>query len=603
IGAIARALRAGAFLRARATAQARTADDGNVEGETADPEPDPDRILEQAVAAHRAGMPDVASPLYERVLASRPRDPVALHLSGLLAHQTGKPNHGETRIAAAVAEAPDYATAHISLGNVRLDLGWPVQAAASFRTALALEPDNAAALTNLGNALDAPGGSEAAVSLHRRAAVVQPDLAEAYDNLGVALARLGRWVEAERAHAQALRRARGLEAGWLNRSVALRRLGQLESAERAGRNVLALAPALADGMANRGRLLREMGNDAAAMLWCGRALAVEPGHAAAAFNGGILALAAGRLARGWDGYERRFDTRDLMAASRRPGVPLWDGGDLSGKRLLVWREQGIGDELMFAQRLPELIAQAGQMDGHIVVECDPRFVPLFRRSFPQATVRPVPPTLDEPYADIDHHVAIGSLSRHLGADLSAFTAVEPALLADPVAVAGWRRRLADLGQGLRVGIAWRSSQLDPDRMPDYTRIEDWRPVLALPDLIPVNLQYGECGTELAAALDAFGRAPHVFADLDLRNDLDGTAALMSALDLVIAPATSTGELAGALGVPVWRLGRAGDWTALGTGVRPWFPSMRVFRTGPGQRVADLLPAVATELGRFRGAAV
>ena len=607
IADMANALRAGATPRGRAAGPvsggaaigAGEDEAGNVDGDTADPDPDPDRLLELAVAAHRNGARDVAAPLYERVLASRPRDPVALHLSGLLAHQSGESAHGEGRIAAAVAEAPDYATAHISHGNVRLALGRAGPAAESFRTALALQPENAAALTNLGNALDALGRSARAVQLHRMAVAADPDLAEAHDNLGVALARLGRWSEAEQAHAQALRQSPGLEAGWLNLSVALRRLGRLNAAERAVRCALALAPALADAMANRGRLLRELGDAAAAGLWCARALAVEPGHAAAAFNGGVLELAAGRQAPGWNGYDRRFDTRDMAAAFRCPGAPLWDGEALTGRRLLVWREQGIGDELMLAQRLPELIARADHDKGHVVVECDPRLVPLFARSFPRATVRPTPATPDEPSADIDAHAPIGSLSHRLGGSLSGFATVEPALRADPAAVGNWRRHLSGLGEGLRVGIAWRSSQLDPDRMPDYTRIEDWRPVLTLPGLIPVNLQYGDCEAELAVARNAFGRAPHGFGDLDLRDDLDGTAALMSALDLVIAPATSTGELAGALGVPVWRLGRTGDWTALGTGVRPWFPSMRLFWTGPGQQVADLLPKVAAELGHFR----
>ena len=573
------------------------------DGEAADPVPfpdpvpddDPDHLLEQAVAAHRSGDAARAAALYGRVLARRPRDPVALHLSGLLDHQLGASERAEPRIAAAVAAVPGYATAHISLGNVRMALGRPAQASSSFRAALVLQPADAVALTNLGNALDGQGRSKAALRVQGWAVAADPELAEAQDNLGAVLARLGRWGEAERAHVQALRRAPQLVAGWVNLSVALRRLGRLDAAERAGRMALVLQPALADGLANRGRLLRELGEDAAAGLSCARALAVEPGHASAAFNGGVLHLAAGRLASGWGGYDRRFDTRDLVMAARRPGVPAWGGEDPAGKRILVWREQGIGDELMFAQRLPELIARA----GHVVVECDPRFVPLFARSFPQTTVRPRPASPDEPAADVDCHAAIGSLSRHLGGTLAGFTGVEPVLRADVAAVREWRRRLDALGDGLRIGIAWRSGQLDPDRMPDYTRIEDWGPVLTLPGLVPVTLQYGDCGTELEVAAKAFGRAPRLFPDIDLRNDLDGTAALMSALDLVIAPATSTGELAAALGVPVWRLARTGDWTALGTAVRPWFPSMRLFWTRPGQQVADLLPAVAAELSRLK----
>ncbi|WP_146210811.1 tetratricopeptide repeat protein, partial [Azospirillum sp. TSO35-2] len=566
------------------------------DGDSGDPapEPEPSHLLEQAVAAHRDGDRATAAELYERVLERRPQDPVALHLSGLLAHQSGAPERGEPRIAAAVAMVPEYATAHISLGHVRLALGRVADAAASFRTALVLDPGDAATLSNLGNALNAQDHIAAAERVHRRAVVADQALAEGHDNLGAVLARLGRWSEADRAHARALDRAPALVAGWVNRSVTLRRLGRLVEAERAGRTALALDPTATDAMANRGRLLRELGMEEPALLWCDRALSVAPGHPSAAFNGGVLRLARGQLEAGWAGYDRRFDARDLQAAARRPGVPAWTGGDPSGLRLLVWREQGIGDELMFAQLLPDLIARA----GHVVVECDPRFVPLFARSFPQATVRPAPASPDAPVSGIDRHVAIGSLAHRRGGALSAFDALGPALRADPAAVEHWRRRLAGLGEGLRVGIVWRSGQLDPDRVPDYTRIEDWGPVLALPGLVPINLQYGDCAEELAAAGRAFGRAPHAFADLDLRNDLDGAAALTAALDLVISPATSPGELAGALGVPVWRLARRGDWTPLGTAVRPWFPSMRLFQTAPGESVADLVPRVAAELRRL-----
>nr|WP_246512933.1 tetratricopeptide repeat protein [Azospirillum picis] len=564
-------------------------------GQGRDAEPGGLGLLEQAVAAHRAGNGRQAADLYERVLAERPRDPVALHLSGLLAHQHGDPARGEPRIAAAIAAMPDYATAHISLGSARLALGRAAAATVSFRVASALCPDDATAQTNLGNALHALGHDGAALQAHSRAVSIDPSLAEAHDNQGVTLGRLGRWVEAERAHALAMRLSPVLASAWLNRSVALRRLGRLGEAEAMGRLALALDPMLADAMASRGRLLRETGDDAAALLWCTRALAVVPGHPVAAFNRSMLDLVAGRLPRGWDGYDCRFKAPDLLPAARRPGVPPWNGEDPAALRLLVWREQGIGDELMFVQLLPLLIGRA----RHVVLECDPRFVPLFARSFPEATVMPAPFWPDLPAVKVDRHVAIGSLARHLARSLAGFARIAPVLRADPTAVERWRSRLAALGEGLKVGIAWRSGQLDPDRVADYTRIEDWKPVLDLPGIVLVNLQYGDCAGELATARQSFGRAPHAFPDLDLRNDLDGAAALMAALDLVVAPATSTGELAAALGVPVWRLARQGDWTTIGTSVRPWFASMRLFRTAPGAPVSDLLPAVAAELVRLR----
>ncbi|CAO3432805.1 tetratricopeptide repeat protein [Azospirillum doebereinerae] len=555
---------------------------------------DVDRRLKSSVDAHRAGHLGEAADGYGQVLDRRPRDPVALHLSGLLAHQTGRSAEGEARIAAALAEAPFYATAHISLGNVRLALGRPDDAVAAFRAALMIQPSEPAALSNLGNALDALHEPEQAERAHRWATRAEPALPEAHDNHGAVLSRLGRPAEAEAAHRHALARMPGLVSAWMNRSVALRRLGRLDAADRTGRVALALDPALADAMANRGRLLREQGLFKEALRWCDRALAVSPDLPSAAFNGGALRLMHGTLGPGWDGYDRRFETRDVGGAARLPGVPAWTGDKAAGRRILVWREQGIGDEVMFAGCLPDLIARA----GHVVVECDRRLVALYARSFPQVTVRPAPDRPDAPAEGVDCHVAVGSLPRFLRRSLADFSPVPGCLRADGEAVAVWRRRVAALGPGLAVGVGWRSGQLDPDRISNYTRLEEWGPVLAVPGIVFVNLQYGDCAEELAAAQRRFGVAPHAFADLDLRNDLDGGAALTSALDLVIAPATSTGELAGALGVPVWRLGQRGDWTGLGTGVRPWFPSMRVFLTRNGERVADLLPTVAGALRRL-----
>ncbi|AWK85853.1 tetratricopeptide repeat protein [Azospirillum thermophilum] len=553
---------------------------------------DPDRLLAAAAEHHRAGRLGDAAPLYERVLRLRPGDPVALHLSGLLLHQTGDSAAAEPSIAAAVAAEPGYAAAHASLGSVRLALGRPGDAIRALRAGLALRPDDAALLTNLGNALDRSGRLEEAASAHRRAALADPALPQAADNLGTVLLRLGRIGEAAAAHRQALALAADLDSAWQNLSVALRRQGRLDEACRAVARALALDPALAEAMANLGRLLREMGHFARAERWCDRALRLDPGQPAALFNKSLLCLTRGALSDGWAGYDRRFDGTEMTGGARQPGVPLWRGERLDRRRILVSREQGIGDEVMFAGCLPDLIARA----GHVVVECDPRFVPLFGRSFPQATIRPAPDRQDEPAEGVDLHIPIGSLPRRLRRSLAAFPSREAGYLrAAPQRVALWRDRLAALGPGLKVGVAWRSGLLTAERMPDYTRLEDWGPVLAIPGVHFVTLQYGDCAAELEAARRRFGTAPAVWDDLDLRNDLEGAAALTAALDLVIAPAVSTGELAGALGVPVWRFGRAGDWTTLGTAVRPWFPSMRLFLTRADQTVADLLPEIARVL--------
>lgn len=105
---------------------------------------------------------------------------------------------------------------------------------------------------------------------------------------------------------------------------------------------------------------------------------------------------------------------------------------------------------------------------------------------------------------------------------------------------------------------------------------------------------------MTAAETRFGTTLYRWRDLDLRDDLEGVAALAAALDLVITPAVSVGELAGALGVPVWRVGGR-DWTWLGSGARPWFPGMRLFAPGRGQRLGETLQHAAQALRALSGA--
>ncbi|WP_247877326.1 tetratricopeptide repeat protein [Azospirillum brasilense] len=558
---------------------------------------DPDTLLETAAAHHRDGRLAEAAPLYERVLTARADHPVALHLSGLLAHQSGDSVGGAARIARALEVLPAYGAAHSSLGSVLLALGRAPEAVRRFRLALALQPAAAAALTNLGNALEAAYDLPSAAESHRRATLAEPGLAEAHDNWGAVLTRLGALEAAGQRHRHALRLAPDREDGWLNLGVALRRAGQLDEARWALVRALSLAPAQADGLANLGRLLRDRGEAAAAERWCRRTLAVEPEHPAAAFNLGLLDLARGRLEAGWAGYDARFRARELSGGARAVPVPAWVGEDPAGLRLLVWAEQGIGDEILFAGCLDELIARAAS----VVVECDHRLVPLFARSFPRAQWRPAPADPEAPCAGIDRHVAMGSLPRWFRPRLDRFPSRPAFLTADPQRTAFWRERMAALGPGLRVGIAWRSGLMTAERRGVYAPLDAWGPVFALPGVVFVTLQYGDCATEIAEAERHFGVTIHRWDDLDLKNDLDGVAALMTTLDLVITPASSVGELAGALGVPVWRFGPRGDWTALGTGVRPWFPTMTLTSAPPGESASGALPTIARRLAKLHPA--
>ena len=521
--------------------------------------------LAQAVAHHQAGRLAEAEQGYRAALSADPQHPDALHLLGVLSLQSGRADEAVALIGKALERSKGVADYWDNLGSALRAAGRAADAIQAHRSAATLDPGGAQRRHNLGNALAASGRHDEAERAYSLALALKPDYAKAWYNLGNGRA-------AVRRHADA--------------AVAL---------DRAVR----LSPGMAEAHNNLGNTLQALGRFDEAAACFEDALARQPDLASATYGLSLLALRHGDLPRGWTGYERRFAAGEATP-DRRIAAPRWKGEVLRGKRLMIWREQGVGHEILFASCYPDVIAWAG---GPVVIECDPRLVPLFSRSFPKATVRAESctgdafgggprETIDPP--DYDLQAPAGDLPHRLRESLSAFEPQGAWLVPDPALVEHWRARLAALGPGLRVGIGWRGQEMTADRKASYVMLEHWGPLFALPGVVFVNLQHGDCDAELAAAEARFGVRIHRWDDLDLKDDFDGAAALTANLDLVISPAMSAGELAGALGVPVWRFGHR-DWTQLGTGVRPWFPSMRLFQPNPGEGLETTMQAIAGAL--------
>jgi len=547
-------------------------------------------LLARAAGLHQSGRAAEAMPLYRQVLAARPDQPVALHLLGLALHQTGDARGGADLMARAVDLAPRYVPALINLGNAQQDLGQGEAAERQYRAALAHRPDAPEVWTNLGNALRLQKRLAEALDCHDRALALLPDFAVALSNRGTVLKEMDRPAEA----AAAFQRALALGFDGVDALTGLgdvkRILGDRAGAEALHRRALAGHPGSALAWNNLGRVQEDTARLAQARASYDRALALDPGSANARFNRGRLALMQGDLATGWPGYEARLDgVQDHRP--RQVALPPWQGESLAGRRLLVWREQGVGDEVMFGALYPALLARCRAEGGQLVLEADPRLLGLLRRSLPGALVRA---ETDDP-RDADVGLPAGSLPRQLQPRLGDVTPAPGWLRPDPAQVAFWAGRLAALGPGLKVGLCWRSRRLTTERARAYTRLSDWTPLFALPGIIPVSLQYGEAEGEITALEAASGHRLHRWSDLDLTDDLDGVAACMAGLDLVISAPTAAGELAAAVGTPAWRLASA-DWTWLGTGVRPWFPTMRCFSMDQGAAAA--VASVVRSLARL-----
>ncbi len=319
-------------------------------------------------------------------------------------------------------------------------------------------------------------------------------------------------------------------------------------------------------------------------------------------------MAMGKLDEGFREYEIRNHHEFRTFVAHHTKAPRWRGEPLEGKRILMVGEQGLGDEIMFANVLPDIARAVGEK-GRLKIAVDPRLIPLFQRSFPDAEVGRYEHAQARRHGSA--HLPLGAHRRRTGLlrllrhaasypaqdPLSDFPG-QPYLKADAAKTAEFRSRLSALGPGPYVGVCWRSMVLGAKRRKYFSAIEGWQPILSTPGVTFVNLQYGDVAAELQIAREQFGLTIHNFDDLNLKDDLEGAAALTAACDLVLSAPTAAAAMAGALGTEVWFLVAAPVWPQLGTDHYPWYAKSRVIAC---EKFADwdaLMPKVREELIRF-----
>src|SRR6185312_14188320 len=246
-------------------------------------------------------------------------------------------------------------------------------------------------------------------------------------------------------------------------------------------------------------------------------------------------IGAGRLEDGFTDYEIRNDQRFRAYLHHLIEAPLWKGEALADKKILLVGEQGLGDEFMFANILPDVQAALGDA-GKLQIAVDPRLVPLFQRSFPAAEVDTYD---DRTLVDNDGNKALrlipfvagankpdfwapmGSALQYYRKSLSDFPH-KPFLTPDPARVAKYKERLALL-PGKKVGICWRSMMIAGKRGRFFTAIDAWGDILQTPGITFVNLQYGDSGPDIARDKEKFGVEIHQVEGLDLKFDNAATA--------------------------------------------------------------------------------
>jgi tetratricopeptide (TPR) repeat protein len=304
------------------------------------------------------------------------------------------------------------------------------------------------------------GHASIAIETLRAAIYRMPEEAVLWNSLATVLAESGRAEESLVFYREAVRLAPGFSRPYHNMGFAYQHLGRLSEALEA--YDCALEHAVDEGEKIEGRHSRS-----------------------------ICLIGMGRLEEGFREYEIRNNPRFRAYVQIVSKAPRWQGEDLNGKRMLVIGEQGLGDEFMFANILPDLARAVGP-DGKLQIAVDKRLTGLFQRSFPAADVGAyddrrftnrdgshelrLVPWAEEGGTTPDFHMMMGSALQYLRKDVSDFPH-DAFLVPDPGRVEQMRAQLAQWGPGPFVGMCWRSMMLGVKRSKYYSVLDDWGPIL------------------------------------------------------------------------------------------------------------------------------
>ena len=567
---------------------------------------DIEQKLQEAIVFHQSGQLQRAEQIYQQVLQISPSNADALNLLGFLAYQVGRCEVAANLIAKAIEVDSKQYIFFINLGLVRQEQGELDKSIEAYHKAIEINPNDARIYYNLGAAQKKQGKLDNAIQTYQQAIEINPDDAEIYNSLGTTLQKQEKLDQAIQVYRRALEINPNYSEAFYNLGLALQEQGELDQAIQAYHRALEINPNYSEAYNNLGNVLKEQGKLDDAVLAYRSALGINPDYSEAHNNLGLVLLLQGNFSSGWREYEWRLKCKELGFFLNKRDFPqvFWNGSDLNGKTILVWAEQGIGDEIMLASMLPTLL----KMNSNIIVECDKRLVPLFQRSFPFIQFVPREDPANPKLLDttIDYQIPMGSLGQWLRADKDAFLPKQESYLqACPNRVGQLQEKYRSLaGDKLLVGISWKSTGIEKKRAQTKNApLKHWTPILSQKDCYFVNLQYGNIREEIEAYTIATGYPIYIDEEIDPLSDLDGFAAQVSVLDLIVSTSNTTVHMSGGLGKKVWGLlSSRPDWRwMLEEENTPWYQTVRLFRQeksgdweGVFQRISSALKQDVTD---------
>jgi Tfp pilus assembly protein PilF/ADP-heptose:LPS heptosyltransferase len=570
-----------------------------------------------------------------RALSQSSRNPSVLNSYGLILLDQGKVKLAQKMFIKAIKLEKSMAAAHANLGHAEAKIGQLDKAEESYRRALDLNPSLPDALIHLALLLRDQGR----ISEYDFPSDFLSDTPSPHPGLAMIQGLIalddGLYEKAEKLFLHALKTQPQSEVLWVNLGLSFARQDKKEKAHEAYVKAINLDPQLFEAKLNladlwkyesptfaRAHLLDAvklkpsdkiaqdmlgftwfMDNYLDAALECfQRALDIDPSFDQAIYHKAGAYFLKGDFVKGWKEYNRKYGPTGLTGSPIADKIPLWDQKLPSQEPILVWTDQGLGDEIMQLG----LIADAYERKIPLTVATSERLVPIATRSFPNIVCISKDSLTHETDKNMKFSAQCSAtfIAPIVRKSYDEFPKRASFLTTSKDQTEALRQKYLNRGheKKLLIGLSWRSSNSAFGSHKSLP-LSTFLPLLNNNECIFVNLQYGETQRDISELPEDIRHKIITDGDIDPLIDMDSFASQVGALDLVLTTSNTTAHMAGALGRPTWtlvpRMGPGWLWYWFEeTATSPWYPSMRIYRQAKNGSWNSALTAITAQLGSF-----
>ncbi len=528
---------------------------------------DPQPTLQIAIQLHQQGRLHEALAIY-RTLVDNGADAATFYLMGNCLAQAGQYGEAISELTKALRLDNTLEDAYVNLAICQEECGQTQEALKTLERALPLFPTNKRLRNRYGRMLLDSGDAHAAVLHFRNAIETDHEFIPAYLNLAQAHETLDNIDDGIAVLKSALNRAPDDAMVRNNLANLLRQKGDYDEAHHLLQVNIEQCLLLSESYHNLAQLEQDKGHADIAHRYYQQSLQTDPDNLLSQWNASLLELRQGH----WHDALNRYNIGKRIGA--RPELPSslrqWQGEELNGKKLLIWHEQGLGEEILFASVYHLLPGEAAQ----IMAVCSPRLKNLFNASIPQIAFVEKNEITDASFPYFEFHVLAGDLPWLLG--ITPYGKLHAAGFLKP-ATSNIKLTLAKSSKK-RIGLSWRGGKNQQERQKRSLAIQDLAELLKDDEYVFVNLQYDATKEELSF-LRSHAQHIEVHPELDIKNDFDTLAKLVCSLNAIVCCTNTIGHLAGALNVPTYMLTPVSPtwyWLATETS-SPWYASLQLVR--------------------------